>query len=93
MSISCKYCGNPIVFDDSVLSKNGRRIPLQEWNGKPHDCQFNPYKKARANSMVRRETRKIEEYEIIDELKNKVAATNNRLENYELELVVRRSSR
>jgi hypothetical protein len=88
MSISCKYCCNPIVFDDNRLSKYGKRIPLQEWDHKPHECKFRPYIKARTTLREKIGIDKISEYQVIENLRDKVAATNNRLEYYEVKLIV-----
>lgn len=41
----CKYeCGQLVTFQDNVVSKNRRKIPLQE-NRLPHDCPNNPFRK------------------------------------------------
>lgn len=41
----CKYeCGQLVTFQDNVISKNGRKIPLQE-NGLPHDCPNSLFRK------------------------------------------------
>jgi hypothetical protein len=90
MSASCRYCGNPIVFDDNILSKTGRHKPLNEWNHQVHDCPFSPYNKARVASIDRRETRKEQEFQTISQLKDEIANTNMRLTEYELQLIVRR---
>jgi hypothetical protein len=89
MSASCWHCGNPIVFDDNILSKNGRPKPLNDWNHEVHNCKFSPFNKARESASERKALGKIEEWKVIDELRDQVTATNNRLWNYELELVVR----
>jgi hypothetical protein len=89
MSASCRYCGNPIVFDANILSKNGKHKPLNEWNHEPHDCKFSPFNKSRESALEWKALGKIEEWQVIEDLRNQIAATNNRLWNYELELVVR----
>jgi hypothetical protein len=89
MSVSCRYCGNSLVFDDNILSKTGKHKPLNEWNHQVHDCQFSPYNKARESALERKALGKIEEYQVIEKLREQVAATNNRLWNYELQLIVR----
>lgn len=43
----CKYeCGQLVAFQDNVVSKNGRKIPLQE-NGLPHNCPNSYFNKRR----------------------------------------------
>ena len=55
----CRYeCGQPITFQDNVISKNGRKIPLQE-NGLPHDCPNSPFRK-RQQQLVRVRSYKVE---------------------------------
>jgi hypothetical protein len=88
MSISCKYCGNSIVFDDNMRSKTGKKVPLNERDHKYHDCKFSPYNKTKATAVEKREIMKIDEFQTIEDLRNKVAATNNRLEHYEVKLIV-----
>jgi hypothetical protein len=88
-SIPCRYCGNPIVFDDNIISKNGKRKPLNEWNHEVHDCELSPFNKSRATAREKKALKKIKEYQVIENLQNQVAATNNRLWNYELELIVK----
>jgi hypothetical protein len=80
-------CGVKITFSDDVTSKNGRKIPLQE-NGLRHDCPNSPYNKVRASAIGKREFRKTEEFQAIEDLRNKVVAINNRLEHYEVKLIV-----
>jgi hypothetical protein len=36
--IPCRDCGTEIHFDDSIVSRNGKKIPLDK-DGKPHQCQ------------------------------------------------------
>jgi hypothetical protein len=45
MSISCKYCGNPIVYDDNIRSKTGKKAPLNEWDNKYNDCPKSHFKR------------------------------------------------
>ena len=60
MGSSCRYCGNPIVFDYNILSKNGKHKPLNKWNHEPHDCKFSPFNINKSRSIcIRKEgTRK-----------------------------------
>jgi hypothetical protein len=81
-------CGGRITFSDDVTSKNGRKIPLQE-NGLRHDCPNSPYHRARATVVEKREIRKIDEFQIIDRLRDQIANTNKRLTKYKLALIVR----
>jgi hypothetical protein len=69
--IYCKNdCGVRITFSDNAISKNGRKIPLQE-NGQPHSCPksyFNIRRQAlkeNANNPVK-EIENIEHYTAID---------------------------
>jgi hypothetical protein len=80
-------CGVKITFCDDVISKNGRLIPLQE-NGLRHDCPNSPYNKARATAVEKRKTRKEQEFQTINELKDQIANANRRLSNCQLKLVV-----
>jgi hypothetical protein len=81
-------CGVKITFSNDVISKNGKLIPIQE-NGLHHNCPNSPYNKATAIVVEKRAINKLEERQIIDNLKVHVTATSNRLQNYELDLVVR----
>ena len=65
-----RYCNNPIVFDDNIVSKNGVRKPLNEWDHKVHDCKFSPYNLNKVKASA--EENKIDEWVIIDDLKEKV---------------------
>jgi hypothetical protein len=38
----CKYCSQPITFDDSVRAPSGKRIPLNP-DGSHHECPYNQY--------------------------------------------------
>jgi hypothetical protein len=46
-----------------------------------------------AIAVQKEATARIDEYEILEDLRNKIANANNRLWNYELELVVREKHR
>jgi hypothetical protein len=85
-------CGVKITFSDDVTSKNGRKIPLQE-NGLRHDCPNSPYYRARATAVEKREIRKIEEFQTINQLRDQIANTNKRLTKYQLRLIVRDKGR
>jgi hypothetical protein len=80
-------CGVRITFSDDVISKNGKLIPIQE-NGLHHNCPNSPYNKARAITEEKRKTRKEQEFQTINELKDQIANTNRRLSNCQLKLVV-----
>lgn len=42
--VSCKRCGDPIRFDDDVVSdRTGKRIPLDEDSDEPHNCRESEY--------------------------------------------------
>ena len=44
MTLKCFTCGDPITFDDSVVSKTGKKIPLwlDKLNTHGHDDDGNP---------------------------------------------------
>jgi hypothetical protein len=43
---SCLRCQDPIYFDPSWVSeKTGRKIPLDEYSGQPHQCPKSEFKK------------------------------------------------
>lgn len=86
--VPCRHCGNNIVFEDRERSPRGKLIPLNEWDHWPHNCQFSSYNKVTGTSVEKRKIRKIEESQIIDDLRNKVATVNNRLEHCEAKLIV-----
>jgi hypothetical protein len=44
----CKYCSQPIAFDDDIRAPSGKRIPLNA-DGSHHECLHNPYNMARPN--------------------------------------------
>jgi hypothetical protein len=80
-------CGVKITFSDDVISKNGKLIPIQE-NGLRHNCPDSPYNRARATAIEKRKTRKEQEFQTINELKDQIANTNRRLSALQLKLVV-----
>lgn len=41
----CKSCGKYLVLDNAVLSKNGKKIPLDDITKKPHNCPNKPFNK------------------------------------------------
>jgi hypothetical protein len=44
--ISCLRCQDPIYFDPTWVSKkSGRRIPLDEYSGRPHQCPKSEFRK------------------------------------------------
>jgi hypothetical protein len=44
--ISCLRCQDPIYFDPSWVSeRSGKRIPLDEYSGQPHNCTKSEYHK------------------------------------------------
>jgi hypothetical protein len=97
MSVTCRFCGTFIVFDDNVLSRSGKRIPLQEGNHKVHDCKLNPYnqnrtaraRKINAKAIAKEPLQNIEEYQMVQDARAHIVNLNNRLGSYELSLVVR----
>jgi hypothetical protein len=79
--VLCKYCDNPIYFDDNVVSKNGKKIPLQEWDQQPHSCPNNPYNQFKKPS-------KIDDDLVISAAKSYVEFMNKKLVSYSLDLIV-----
>jgi hypothetical protein len=52
---SCKYCGDPIVFKENVISERTyRQIPLNEFDGDIHRCTegFNAWKESRKEKKI-----------------------------------------
>jgi hypothetical protein len=48
--VPCRWgCGTYVMFSDTVLSKNGKKIPIQE-NGLNHDCHLSPYYRSKSNN-------------------------------------------
>jgi hypothetical protein len=92
-SIPCRYCGNHIVFDDNVLSKRGKKIPLQEWNLQPHDCRFSPYHRGKsdrlkARAIIKEAISKIDDYQIREDAARYIKQCNTRLSYCQLQLIV-----
>jgi hypothetical protein len=64
-----------------------------------HECHLSPFYRYKnrgrqmAIAVQKEATARIDEYEILEDLRNKIANANNRLWNYELELVVREKPR
>lgn len=49
-SFPCRDCQEEIYVDDKHISKNGKRIPLNKKDGKPHNCpKRQRYRPSRAN--------------------------------------------
>ena len=44
-------CGIDLHFDPNVKSKSGKCIPL-EYDGKPHNCPMNPYRKKQHHAYL-----------------------------------------
>jgi hypothetical protein len=47
-TITCRYCGQQITFDDKITSARGRKIPLNV-DGSNHNCTNNPFNKTSRN--------------------------------------------
>ena len=51
-AICCRKCGCRITFDDKIISINGKKIPLNFSDRKPHECpKLELYKKTAALSL------------------------------------------
>jgi DNA-directed RNA polymerase subunit RPC12/RpoP len=53
--ISCKYCGDPIVFKENVISERTyKQLPLNEFDGNIHRCTegFNAWKESRKDKKI-----------------------------------------
>jgi hypothetical protein len=53
--ISCKYCGDPIVFKENVISERTyRQLPLNEFDGDIHRCTegLNAWKESRKHKKI-----------------------------------------
>lgn len=44
-------CGTELHFDPNVKSKSGKSVPL-EFDGRPHNCPMNPYRKKQHHSYL-----------------------------------------
>lgn len=44
-TITCKYCGQQITFNDKITSARGRKIPLNI-DGSNHNCRNNSFNQA-----------------------------------------------
>ena len=42
---NCYTCGKEIYFDDNILSKYGKKIPLSKASGGKHRCKNKPFNK------------------------------------------------
>lgn len=46
----CRYCNQPITFDDCIKAPSGKRIPLNV-DRSHHECAYNQYNLARRQSI------------------------------------------
>src|SRR3954453_18061120 len=58
---TCKSCGKYIVLDNAVLSKNGKKIPLDDITKKPHNCPNKPFNKETRQQWWNEQQRKAQE--------------------------------
>jgi hypothetical protein len=98
-AFQCRYgCGTWLHVNHSIKTNTGKLIPLQE-NEMRHECHLSPFYRYKNNGRhraiaVQKEAiARIDEYQIVEDLRNQIVNTNSRLWNYELELVVREKDR
>jgi hypothetical protein len=87
-------CGVRITFSDDHVSKNGRKIPLQE-NGLRHDCPNSTYNKNRRRLVAPRweryagaKSNRLEDYLLIDEAQKYIFGLKKRLTYHTINLVI-----
>ena len=53
MAFQCRWgCETWLTTSDSILSRSGKYIPLEEHNLKIHECNLNPYYKSKNKHVV-----------------------------------------
>jgi N-methylhydantoinase B/oxoprolinase/acetone carboxylase alpha subunit len=91
MSFQCRYgCGTWCHVDPDIKTASGKLIPIQE-NGIPHDCHLRPqytHKTTTAKAVSKLATKRIDDYQLIQETKEYVERVNVRLSQYKLNIVV-----
>jgi hypothetical protein len=90
MSISCKHCGNPIVFDDNIRSKTGKKVPLNEWDHKFNDCSKSHFKRRQepqgSTKFVKGSRSKNTEHQTVIDSPGGQSDSNSKLRHYSANL-------
>ena len=56
-SINCKYCSQQITFNDNIISRKGRKIPLN-LDGSNHNCPQNPFNLSKRDANDNKDSKK-----------------------------------
>ena len=85
----CKYCGQKIVFSKTVISKNGKMIPL-DGNGSPHNCsnRLDMDKQSKVRVTFERAS-DLRDRELIEVSRNQISEINRQLTHSTLEVIVK----
>ena len=83
----CKYCGQKIVFSKTVISKNGKMIPL-DVNGSPHNCSNKQDIDKQLHVTFERAS-DLKDRELIEASRHQINEINRRLIHSRLEVIVR----
>lgn len=99
--MKCWYnCGTDIIFDDGVIGKTGKKIPLN-LDGTRHDCPNSPYHKrnSQSNSIDPQKnqsfeptidtTDKLLQKEKVNDAIKYIDGLKERVPDFELELIVK----
>jgi hypothetical protein len=91
LTFPCRWgCGTLLDTDSSITTASGKRIPLS--GGIPQDCHMNPYqrsqKKTLAKAVSKVAIKRIEDYQILEEVKSYIQHVNTRLQHYKLTLSI-----
>jgi hypothetical protein len=85
----CKYCSQEISFSKTVVSKNGKMIPLDE-DGNPHNCSNILAIDKRSELRVTFERASdLKDRELIEVSRNQINEINRQLIHSRLEVIVK----
>jgi|ERR671910_939302 hypothetical protein len=90
-STRCKYCGQKITFSNTVVSKNGRAMPLNE-DGTPHNCPNRPVidkSELRKYPATFERASDLRDRELIEASLNQINEINRHLIHTRLEIIVK----
>ena len=77
-TFKCRNCGTMIYLDDEVLSPSGKKIPLDDADDQPHECEGrdspDPISKSQDAEALKR---------VVDEYRKQLEAMGNRISQLE----------
>jgi hypothetical protein len=91
--IDCKYCNQKITFSKTIVSKNGKMVPL-DVDGTPHVCQIKSFESKKELKLQQyhatfERASDLRDRELIERSYVHINETNRQLMHSRLELIVK----